>query len=324
MTAGNADRQKSAPGAAARISARGPGHASWGWRPRGCTVLRAAAPAGAGPLPVVTAGGGHSCALMPDQTVWCWGQNTTGQLGDGTATDSLSRSGCRACHRPSTSPLGTTTPARSTRQPGLVLGQQRLRRARQRHYQRDERVPGQVLGIQATQVSAGDGFTCAVTLSATVDCWGDNNYGELGDGTTADASTPQPVTGLTGVTQVAAGVFPCLCAEDRRHGLVLGQTYGSVGWATARRPTAMCPCRERRERDLRRRGRGRQLRHRVRRRPAVLGREQRRPARHRRLRPTPAVPTQVVGIRAVQSGRPRRGLRLRDRHGRRAVRVVLG
>ena len=40
-------------------------------------------------LPVVAAGGYHSCALMPDRTVWCWGQNTTGQLGDGIKTDSL-------------------------------------------------------------------------------------------------------------------------------------------------------------------------------------------------------------------------------------------
>ena len=55
----------------------------------GLAVAGAAAPAGAAPLPVVTSGGGHSCALMPDQSVWCWGRNTTGQLGDGTATDSM-------------------------------------------------------------------------------------------------------------------------------------------------------------------------------------------------------------------------------------------
>ena len=47
----------------------------------GLAAAGAAAPAGAAPLPVVTSGGGHSCALMPDQSVWCWGRTTTGQLG---------------------------------------------------------------------------------------------------------------------------------------------------------------------------------------------------------------------------------------------------
>src|SRR5437763_9049172 len=49
----------------------------------------AAAPASAVTLPIVSAGGGNSCALMADQTVWCWGQNTSGQLGNGTIRDSM-------------------------------------------------------------------------------------------------------------------------------------------------------------------------------------------------------------------------------------------
>src|SRR5438445_12866630 len=52
------------------------------------TIARTAAPAGAVTLPVLAAGGGHSCAIMADQSVWCWGQNTTGQLGNGTTADS--------------------------------------------------------------------------------------------------------------------------------------------------------------------------------------------------------------------------------------------
>src|SRR5437879_8780047 len=52
------------------------------------TVAGTAAPAGSVTLPAVAAGGGHSCAVMADQSVWCWGQNTTGQLGNGTIADS--------------------------------------------------------------------------------------------------------------------------------------------------------------------------------------------------------------------------------------------
>jgi hypothetical protein len=55
----------------------------------GLATLRAAAPANAAPTSMVTTGNGFSCGLMPDQTVWCWGKNTTGQLGVGDDTDSL-------------------------------------------------------------------------------------------------------------------------------------------------------------------------------------------------------------------------------------------
>jgi hypothetical protein len=46
----------------------------------GLAAAGTAAPVSAGTTPVVTSGGGHSCALMPDQTVWCWGRNTTSDV----------------------------------------------------------------------------------------------------------------------------------------------------------------------------------------------------------------------------------------------------
>jgi alpha-tubulin suppressor-like RCC1 family protein len=71
-------------------------------------------------------------------------------------------------------------------------------------------------------VGAGGGHTCASLIDddRTVNCWGQNAEGELGDGTTQGGSTPVtvkkenatgPLTDLTGVTSVAAG-FEHTCA----------------------------------------------------------------------------------------------------------------
>jgi alpha-tubulin suppressor-like RCC1 family protein len=60
----------------------------------------------------------------------------------------------------------------------------------------------------ATAVVSGSGevFACALRSDGTVSCWGDNSAGELGNGTIGTvASTPGPVSGLTGVRSIVAG-----------------------------------------------------------------------------------------------------------------------
>ncbi|MBK6669061.1 MAG: hypothetical protein IPG46_04995 [Actinobacteria bacterium] len=70
---------------------------------------------------------------------------------------------------------------------------------------------------------------CAVLADGTVRCWGRNDRGELGDGTT-NSATPVEVTGITSATAASAGAYYSCAAPHRRHHLVLGtQQVGHLG-----------------------------------------------------------------------------------------------
>ncbi|HVA02630.1 MAG TPA: hypothetical protein VMU64_02685 [Acidimicrobiales bacterium] len=122
------------------------------------------------------------CAILTSGIVDCWGDNTAGEVGDGSTT------GPDTCGGYS----GTNSLPCSTRPVST--------------------------GISATSLVGGAENYCAVLTSGAVDCWGDNARGELGDGSTSGPdtcsdSTPcstRPVpTGISGTSVVTNGNSSC-------------------------------------------------------------------------------------------------------------------
>jgi alpha-tubulin suppressor-like RCC1 family protein len=152
-------------------------------------------------------GSRHSCGLLTDGSVYCWGDNTDGMLGDGTAVEQrtpvkvLDLSGVTAI-----SAGGAKTCAvmddRSVRcwssNPGGSLGTGVIGPAA---------TPTEIEGLEdVANLSVSATHACAVLGDATVRCWGANLWGQLGNEDAGDASdTPVVVTGLTDVAQVETG-----------------------------------------------------------------------------------------------------------------------
>ena len=76
------------------------------------------------------------------------------------------------------------------------------------------KTPVKVSGISdAVTVAVGYSFACAVLRSGTIECWGgNNNYGELGNGTTTGSKVPVTVSGISDAVAVAAGAFHACAA----------------------------------------------------------------------------------------------------------------
>jgi alpha-tubulin suppressor-like RCC1 family protein len=134
----------------------------------------------------------HSCGTKVDGTLWCWGNNAYGQLGDGTDTSrttptyvdagttwtSVSAGGVHSCGITD----GGTAWCWGQNYPNGQLGDGTTD---------DKWTPTYVdAGMTWGNVSAGYSHTCGTKVDGTLWCWGQNLYGQLGDGTTVDKKVP--------------------------------------------------------------------------------------------------------------------------------------
>jgi alpha-tubulin suppressor-like RCC1 family protein len=154
----------------------------------------------------LAAGAWHTCALLNSGGVECWGDN---ELGDGTTTNRTTPvSGLGLASGVAAVTAGQLHTCALTTAGGVECwgynGDGELGNGTTADSAKPVSVASLTTGV--TQVSAGGYHTCAITSDDEAQCWGANDFGELGDGTTTTSAVPVAVTGLdNGAQSIAAG-----------------------------------------------------------------------------------------------------------------------
>ena len=183
------------------------------------TLINSATPVQVSNLSGATAisvGDGSACALLTGGTVECWGDNGDGELGNGTLIASSATpvqvsnlSGATAISAGGVSACALLTGGtvecwgdddRGELGNGILIA--------------NSATPVQVSNLSgATAISVGDGSACALLTGGTVECWGDNESGQLGTGTLiVNSTTPVQVSNLSDATAISVGDDSSACA----------------------------------------------------------------------------------------------------------------
>ncbi len=186
----------------------------------------------------VATSGTSTCACKSDGSLWCWGDNGKGQLGNGTTDRSLMPIAVPGIGRViDVVVLQRTTCALSADGAVWCWGsntQGLLGNGSTVDSSSPVRVTG--LGTSVAQISGGqygNGHICARKSDGTAWCWGSGSYGELGNGAQAQSLTPVQANIGTSVLAIAAGgAHTCALKTDRTVWCWGVGAYGQLGSGT--------------------------------------------------------------------------------------------
>ncbi len=157
--------------------------------------------------------GDHSdaCGVLSDNSMWCWGKNDEGELGDGTGSTSsipvgpvatdvkkMFHGGDVHCYI-ATSGKAYCSGEGSNGELGDGLSSQSDSYVEVKDI--DEVVEMSIIGRGDTEA------ICALREDGSVWCWGENTYGQLGDGTNIDKNIPTNVAGISGIVKILGGRY---------------------------------------------------------------------------------------------------------------------
>jgi len=164
----------------------------------------------------ISAGDSHVCVTVSSVNTFCWGANGSGQIGNGTLTNSAipvqltnyASIVAGSNHTCAISPDGTLA----------CWGANTFGQTGKGSTSTAEPYPLAIALNDVARIALGADSTCAMRADGTIRCWGSGESGQLGNGTTTAKLVPTQVTGLTDAVDIVAG-FHHYCAR-RLGGLV--------------------------------------------------------------------------------------------------------
>jgi alpha-tubulin suppressor-like RCC1 family protein len=167
-------------------------------------------PAGATAREVAT-GDSHTCALLDNDDVMCWGSNSKGKLGDGTTTQRLVPTKVLQLRTaPGQSVNSTSDISHNAATINTSFSTVDVSAHRVLEYGTDEFLSGETNSIDlghfgsVQQIASGSQHSCVVIAGGFAKCWGDNSDGALGTGDQTSRELPVDVKDLSDHARIVA------------------------------------------------------------------------------------------------------------------------